>query len=654
MKQTSVFSKIATFWSGVLLLFGQHGLAQSQPAPSTPGSAPTLDRADVETWLDGYLPYALESADIAGAIVVVVKDGKILLRKGYGYADVAKREPMDPGRTLIRPGSISKLFTWTAVMQLAEQGRIDLDADINTYLDFKIPGRSDGPITMRHLMTHTPGFEQPLRNMFTQPGLPPPLDVYLKSNIPQRIFPAGKVPAYSNYGTALAGHIVALVSGLSFDTYVERHIFGPLGMRNATFRQPLPARFEPHMAQGYDRASGKSLPYELAAPAPAGSMAVTADDLARFMIAHLQKGAFGPNRILRPETADMMHRTPYPVLPGLQRMLLGFYETNRNGHRIIAHGGDTPAFHSDMRLYIDDNVGFLISMNSSGRDYMHYFMRGNLAEQFADRYFPALTPRDGRVDAKTAAAHAKMMAGRYDPSRTSWSSFLSVSALMGSVVVEAHDDGTIGTSELQKLNGQPKRWREIAPFVWRNVDGKDLLSANVKDGKVVMFSSDELSPAVVFLPLPSWRARPDLWFYAIAASLLVLLATAILWPVRSFLRWRTATALPGPVRTARHLTGMAALGASATLIGWLWLLSNLGSAEVPLTAKTDPILWTLQIAGALFFGGGLLIALWNGWRTWAGGGGRAARIWTIVLALAFLVLFVTALAFHLLDFSTAY
>ena len=122
-----------------------------------------LNRADVEAWLDGFMPYALERGDIAGAVVVVVKDGQVLLQKGYGYADVAKRTPVDPETTLFRPGSVSKLFTWTAVMQLVEQGKLDLDADVNEYLDFEIPARDGKPVTLRQIMTHTAGLEETAR-----------------------------------------------------------------------------------------------------------------------------------------------------------------------------------------------------------------------------------------------------------------------------------------------------------------------------------------------------------------------------------------------------------------------------------------------------------------------------------------------------------
>jgi CubicO group peptidase (beta-lactamase class C family) len=166
-------------------------------------SAPRLDRPDLEAWLDGFLPYALQRGDVAGAVVVVVKGGQVLLQKGYGYADVAKQTPVDPERTLFRAGSVAKLFTWTAVMQLVESGKLDLDRDINGYLDFRIPPRDGQPITVRNLMTHTAGFEEVVKNLMTdQAERLVPLSVYVKAWTPHRIFPPGKVPAYSNYGVA--------------------------------------------------------------------------------------------------------------------------------------------------------------------------------------------------------------------------------------------------------------------------------------------------------------------------------------------------------------------------------------------------------------------------------------------------------------------
>ena len=201
------FTAAASFCA-LALLTSAHA-EQQAPVPVEPAAAPgpQLTRADVEAWLDGFMPYALQRGDVAGAVVVVVKDGQILAEKGYGYADVAKHVPVDPERTLFRPGSVSKLFTWTAVMQQVERGKLDLDADVNQYLDFKIPPGPEGePIRVRDLMTHTPGFEESVKELiFEKPERIAPNGEVLKRWIPERIYKAGTMPAYSNYGASLGG-----------------------------------------------------------------------------------------------------------------------------------------------------------------------------------------------------------------------------------------------------------------------------------------------------------------------------------------------------------------------------------------------------------------------------------------------------------------
>ncbi|MBA4183064.1 MAG: beta-lactamase family protein [Acidobacteria bacterium] len=197
---------------------------------SVPSGVHELTASDVEAFLDGIVPLQLEQQDIAGATVAIVKDGKILFAKGYGYADVKNKKPVSAEETLFRPGSVSKLFTWTAVMQLAEQGKLDLDRDVNEYLDFKIPEAFGQPITLKNILTHTAGFEEQLKDFFAADKTNPNLGEYVKTHLPKRIFPSGTTPAYSNYATTLAGYIVERVSGQPFTEYVEQHIFKPLGM----------------------------------------------------------------------------------------------------------------------------------------------------------------------------------------------------------------------------------------------------------------------------------------------------------------------------------------------------------------------------------------------------------------------------------------
>ncbi len=257
----------------------------------TPQTTPQLTQQDLEAFFDGFIPIELQRDDIAGAVVMVVKDGQVLFAKGYGYSDVKKRNPVTVDGTLFRPGSISKTFTWTAVMQLVEQGKIDLNRDVNDYLDFKIPATFGKPITMKDLMTHTPGFEETIKDLFvTKAADMRPLQEYVQHHLPAEIFPPGSTPAYSNYGATLAGYIVQRVSGVPFDDYVEKNILQPLGMKHTTFRQPLPDNLKPLMSQGYNLASQPPKDFEFVQAWPAGSMSTTAEDMSHWMIAQLQNG----------------------------------------------------------------------------------------------------------------------------------------------------------------------------------------------------------------------------------------------------------------------------------------------------------------------------------------------------------------------------
>src|ERR1041385_5793077 len=306
------------------------------PAPSSSG-AHEMTAADIEAFLDGLVPLQIKHDDIAGATIAVVKDGKLLFAKGYGYADVEKKKPVSAQDTLFRPGSISKLFTWTAIMQLYEQGKLDLDRNVNDYLDFKIPDAFGKPITLKDIMTHTPGFEEQVKDLFREDATKLNLGEYLKTHIPARIYPPGTVPAYSNYATAVAGYIVERVSGRPFDQYVAENILKPLNMTHSTFAQPLPADLAPLMSNGYRLASDKPGLFEVVNPFPAGSLSSSATDMAQFMMAHLADGQLGGAHILKPETARLMHSRLFALDDHANAMCYGFYEESRNGHRIIGH-----------------------------------------------------------------------------------------------------------------------------------------------------------------------------------------------------------------------------------------------------------------------------------------------------------------------------
>ncbi len=633
--------------------------AAAAPPAATPvataSAGHTLDRTDVESWLDGFLPYALERGDAAGAVVSVVKDGQVLLAKGYGYSDAEKRTPVDPQTTLFRPGSTSKLFTWTAVMQLVEQGKVNLDHDVNEYLDFKMPERSDGPITLRNIMTHTAGFEEQIKELIVEdPKRLPALRDYARNATPTRIFKACSTPAYSNYATALAGYVVERVSGQSFDDYIEGHIFKPLGMTHASFRQPLPESLAPTMSKGYVQASLPAKPFEIVVPAPAGSLSASGADMARFMIAHLEGGEYAGGRILGPEVLKQMHETPLTMIPPLNRMMLGFYEQNRNGHRVISHGGDTGYFHSYLHLFIDDHVGIFLSVNSLGREGAAGAIREALFEQFADRYFPG--PADSRtVDAAMAAAHAAQLAGYYDDSRRPDTSFLSIAGLLSPVNVTSNADGTISLSLFKGINGAVAKYHEVEPYVWVNPDTKGRLAAKLVDGRVERISIDEVSPFMVFEPSPPSHSAG----WLVPAGILALVATSlttILWPVGFIVRRRLKAplALGGRERQARLYSRISAVALAGVSIAWLVVVAA-GFASLKVFGPgLDPILFLLHVLSIVAYVGGAAACVWAAYVVWTTPRPWMTRLWTTVLALSAIVLLWMAWIYHLLAFGSKY
>src|SRR6266516_596399 len=287
----------------LLQAFSMAPVQARRSAPPPPAPTGLSDPRELETFLDGVISKQWRVDHIPGAAVSVVKDGRLLFAKGYGSANLQAHKPVNAQTTLFRIGSVSKLFTATAVLQLAEQGKLNLHADVNTFLNtFHLPATYPEPITLADLLTHTAGFEgrdTGLQLARTTSGLEP-LGQVLAEHIPARVRPPGVVTAYSNYGYALAGYIVEQVSGMPYAQYVEQHIFQPLGMHSSTFRQPLPASLSADLSQGYTSSNGgyRPDPFVAIQDAPAGAMSTTATDMAKFMLAQLQNGRLGNERIL--------------------------------------------------------------------------------------------------------------------------------------------------------------------------------------------------------------------------------------------------------------------------------------------------------------------------------------------------------------------
>lgn len=626
------------------------------PAPALASSSPgsetaNLDPADLEAWLDGFVPYALAQGQIAGAVIVVVRGEEVVLQKGYGYSDVNTRQPVNPEGTLFRPGSVSKLLTWTAVMQQVEAGKLDLDADVNRYLEFEIPPFEGEPITLRDIMTHTAGFEESIRYLITDdPDAVMALGELMPLALPERVFAPGTTPAYSNYATALAGHMVERVSGMEFEEYMDRRVFAPLDMTRSTFRQPLPASLEPLMSKGYSVATKEAKPFEIVVPGPAGSLSSTGADMGKFMIAHLNDGG----AVLEPKTARMMHEYDAPGLGPLNTMALGFYEQWVNGRRAIAHGGDTQWFHSYLWLFPEDDIGVYISMNSAGKAGASGAIRSALFHGFADRYLPGEDPQT-RVDDETAREHSAMLAGNYVSSRGSFTNFMRLLGLLGSLEIIVDADGKIALPALDGLTAGARDWVEVEPFVWRDTATGERLAAEVVDGRVVRVSLDAVSPFMVLEPAPP--AHNSAWLMpALLVSLALVLLAATAWPVRALVRRRFGAtfALAGKSLTAWRVSRGFAWLALLAVAGWIALIlsfsSDLGSIGGPL----DWLIIVLRVLTPMATFGLLLTSAWHLWLCWSHKRAWTMRIAAVLLVLAATVLVWVTLAFNLYGFSMVY
>jgi len=613
--------------------------AQSSPAtlPATPETG-SLNKTDVDAWLDGFMPYALQRGDVAGAVVLVVKDGQILTQKGYGYADLKSKRKVDPETTLFRPGSMSKLFTWTSIMQLVEQGKIDLDADVNTYLDFKIPPYEGKPITMRQIMSHAAGFEEASGGLIVDaPFEYPALGDKLKQWIPARIFPPGTTPAYSNYATGLAGYVVARVSGQQFDDYLDAHIFGPLGMQHTTMRQPLPANLAPLMATGYDKASGKAKPYEIVTLPPAGSGAASAPDIGKFMIAHMNDG----QGLLRPETARLMQNSPMHVFPGVPAMSLGWIEVLNHGPRIISHGGDTRWFHTGMWLIPEKKVGLYVSVNSAGASGATGAIREVLLAEFMKRYFPQPDAKDAPFNKEQAIADARAMEGTYFSSRRFDSGLRKATTFFQQSVVTAGPDGELKSENWKNTGGGPDKWVHVGPLQWRNAETGEIMSAKAENGKVTMFAQS--FPASASMRVP-WYESTSWLRPALIASLVVLLLAALAWPMGWVQRRYYGAQRPlatGRTRAVqRSVAGLSA--ATLVLIGlWFNFVTNL-------QLQTFGVNVTLMQLATIILAPGLFgFALWRLWLA-IKAKGTLAIVWSAAIALSALIVLWGTLVFHLL------
>ncbi len=412
-----------------------------QVAPPRPTRQGPNNPQEVEAFLDKFFTQEMQKEHVPGAVVAVVKDGEILLTKGYGYADVEKKIPIVPDKTLFRVASISKLFTGTAVMQLYERGLLDLNKDINQYLKhFQIENPYPEPMTLANLITQTDGSSQQLFGIAARTaGEMVPLKEFIPDHMPPIVWQPGELYSYSNMGITLAGYLVEVISGVPFVQYINENILQPLKMQRSTFLQPLPPNLVSDLAVGYQYQDShlRSLPFLYLNIAPAASLSATATDIAHFMIAHLQNGRYENSRILKEKTAQLMHRqqfTHHPKLPGIT---YSFHERLENNIRTIGHLGSLRGYSSSLSLLPDQNVGLFVACNSFNR------IHEKLSHQFIDHYYPVQEKPVPPKPLPNFATQADRFTGVYRGVEYPRGTLASLGAPLGDLQVKANSDETL-------------------------------------------------------------------------------------------------------------------------------------------------------------------------------------------------------------------
>lgn len=544
-----------------LLIFAAIGTQSATAADSD--IAEPLTPETVEAFFDNMLAQQVVENHVVGATVSVVKDGELLFAKGYGYADLEQQIPVVADKTLFFPGSAGKLFTWTALMQLVEQGEIALTDDVNQYLNFVIPATFPEPITIEHLLTHTSGFEEQLAALLVADQSDVlPSGEFLERTLPARVYAPGTTFGYSNYATVLAGHIVEHVSGQPFEQYVTDHILTPLEMTRSSAYQPLPADLMADFTKGYHHRNGvyTTVDFEWIANAPAAPIRTTATDMAKFMIAHLNGGQFGETRILEEETCAAMQRRQFSHDPRVNGMGYGFMISEQNGKTIAWHTGGSAHINTMLALIPAENVGFFVSYNTPVHDLYQPLV------SFVDHFYPQPVAAPSAPPADTAEWIAAL-SGSYVSSRVAHQSPQKLVTWQAEAL-------TVRPGADNTLHVGPRTYREVEPGLFQQVDGPRTLTYRTDaDGQVTQIFWGQFA----YFKVPWYRDAGNQLIMA-AVALLILLTAGLAWSVDWFIQRRGEGAASSRwSRFARW--GAVGLGLlNVALFAW-FLVLLLGFAE---------------------------------------------------------------------------
>lgn len=489
------------------------------------------DSKVLSKFLDDFFIKKMSEYHVPGAAIVVVKDGKIFFSKGYGYSNIEKKIHVNPKETIFRVASVSKIFTITGVLQLEEQGVIDINKDVNEYLkNFKVENNYEEPIKIKYLLTHTDGFEtRDLATFVQDPDDLLPLEDVLKNDLNSPVQNPGSKITYGGYGTALAGYLISQVKNEPFEEYLNDNIFKPLNMENSTFNQVLPENLKENIATvyNYEEDKDKFIPTQFlyVSTAPTGALSTTPEDMGKFLIALLNKGKYGQNRILKEEAVENMLNEQYTSHPSLPGVTYGFMESLYNGEKSLIRDGSGVGIRSQIYLLPEHNLGYFYVQNIRGDEMVEEFN-----EAFMNKFFP---DKEKKSNKQVYSEELKKYEGNYRPSQTAEHTLVKMEALaMGDLEVKADENGqltvaVLGESEI--YGGFPKesKWAETEPLLFRRVDKERYMAFQEdEEGKIISLTSGSGYHGS-FVKIP-WYESSRVQLYLLISYIAIFLAAIII------------------------------------------------------------------------------------------------------------------------------
>ncbi|MEK4292444.1 serine hydrolase [Paenibacillus sp. FSL R5-0914] len=383
-------------------------IASIQPSLEGP-----RDTKELEAFADSVFSDVMKKYNTVGSNFAVVGDGKVLLSKGYGYADKEKKIPVDKD-TVFQIGSVTKQFTALAAMQMVDKGKIDLRGDIQKYLGgLKIPNKTGKKLTMYDLLTYSTGFEFPdIASYYSTEYVNKdyPIKDFLKSHMSEVVRPPGEAYVYDNLGFLLAGYAVENASGMPYSKYMEKNIFNPLGMTSTNVR--ITPELLGRMAAHYGP-NGEKIPMDGTMPTekPEGGIISTADDMAKYLLMHLNKGNYDGNEIVSQKSIEQMHTYQFFADKTIPITTIGFeayFPEKMNGQHVILKGGNVTGHSSLIVILPEKNAAFYLSNNDDNAQFSI-----DVYEAFMNHYYPRKTEVSKPTYSAISEQQAKAYVGLY-------------------------------------------------------------------------------------------------------------------------------------------------------------------------------------------------------------------------------------------------